>query len=461
MDSEAPIGERRRGFRRWIWLILTPVLLPVLGFLLSNLWLATPWAHHWIAGKIQKRTGLETRVGGTSWSPWNGISIDSVELLQPPALRSAIPKPFARIGSIQLSPVWRAWVRGRLEVRSITLDTPDLTLPLELLAHLSGPAPQVSPPAQAATPPPVAQVNPPVTNPPAATPPPAVTVAPPQVAIPPQPTGWLYLKNASFSLVSVGRKNPLLEISKITGALPIDGDPAQSDLKIDSIAVAGNPAFSNLSASLEWKRPQLAMKPLGLEFQGCKFLLAGKIFMLGGLPLQIEAQIPQQKPPTLRLPLDGHFEAETIAANAVFRGLLVAPSTWQGDLVAETIAPSLHLAGHDAKFDKGSTVTILRGGMLSCVDARLIGDELSLLGNATVLSNGDAAGVLRVVAPPENVGNIVKNAFPNIQSPSLTPLSTPQRAAFDLEAFGNVSHPFLRLGKDGPIMNLKIATPSP
>ena len=462
MGSEAPIGGKRRGFRRWRWLILVLPALPLLGFFLSNLLLLTPPARGWIATKIGKATGLETRVGGASWSPWNGVSLSDVRLQQPPALRSAIPAPLASIHTVSMAPVWRAWLRGRLEVRSISLDTPALTVPIELLAHLSGSQSPATPPVAAVAPPPVIAANPAATSPPAATPPAVAPPKPPAPPLtPPQPTGWLHLKNASFSLVSVGRKNALLEISKTTGSLPIAGDPAQAVFKIGSITADGNPVFNDLSATLDWKNPLLSLNPVELEYQGCKFLLAGKIARLSGLPIQIEARLPKQPLPSFRLPLNGHANAESVAVNAAFRGLLLAPGTWQGDVVAEALAPSLNIAGHDAKFDKGGAITVLRGGMLSCVDARLIGDELSLLGNATLLANGNAAGVLRIVAPPGNVENIVKGAFPNIQSVPITPLNTPQRAAFDLEAFGNISQLFLRLGKDGPIVNLKTAHPTP
>jgi hypothetical protein len=458
MEAEAPIGENRRGFRRWKWLVLAPLVLTMFSFMLSNLLLLTPWARGWIAAKIEKQTGLETRVAGASWSPWGGASLHGVELLQPAALRAAIASPLARIDTLQVTPVWRAWLRGRLEVRSISLDTPRLVIPLELLSHLTQsktpqpPAPP-QPPAVAAAPPPPAAAVPPAAPP---QPPPPVAAAPPPLpAPPPQPTGWIHLKNASFSIVSVRSKTPLFEIAKTTGSLPIAGDPAQSVLKISSVSLAGNPAFTNLSPTLEWKHPVLSLKPLDLEIHGCEFLIAGKIASHSGLPIQLEAKLPKQALPPVTLPFDGRLESEAIAVNAAFRGLLLAPPSWQGNLVAECEATSIRLGGHDVKFDRGGAVTVLRGGLLSCVDARLIGDELSLLGNATVRGDGRAAAALRLVAPPANLEGIVKKAFSTVESPSLTPLGTPQRSAFDLEAFGNLNQLFLRLGRDGPILNLK------
>lgn len=454
MDSEAPIGGKRRGFRRWRWLISCLLGLPAGILLLGNLSLSTPWACRWMASKIERRTGMETRVGGASWSPWNGAAINAVELLQPVPLRAALKQPLVRIDSLRVTPVWKAWWRGRLEVRSIELDTPRFFLPLELVSHITRTAPPRQqtpvPPVATATPPPAAvQPGPPAPTPPA-------TVSPLKLPTPPsQPTGWLHLKNASFAVVHAGSNRTLIEISKITGSVPIAGDPAQAALRIDSVSVLGNELIRNLAAQLNWTYPLLSLKPLETEIAGYKLILAGRIANFSGLPIQIDAQLPRQPLAAVRLPFDGQATAETIAANARFRGLLLAPGTWQGDLIAESLAPSIRVAARETKFDRGSAVTVLRGGVISCVDARLIGDELSLLGNATLLADGRAAGAVRLVAAPESATAIVSRIFPRLAAPSLTPLATPQRAAFDLEAFGNISQLFLRLGKDGPIVNLK------
>jgi hypothetical protein len=183
---------------------------------------------------------------------------------------------------------------------------------------------------------------------------------------------------------------------------------------------------------------------------------AAKIARFSNFPVQFEVQLPRQPLGEISLPFNLKAHAESIAANARFRGLLLSPATWQGDLVADAVSPTLHAGDNEAKFDRGSTVTVLRGGILSCADARLIGDALSLLGNATILADGRLAGAGRLVAPPETVTSITGKLFPNITAgPSLTPLATPQRVAFDVEAFGNISQVFLRLGKEGPVVQFK------
>ncbi len=226
-------------------------------------------------------------------------------------------------------------------------------------------------------------------------------------------------------------------------------------VQIEGISVLGNPITTDLTANLDWTSPLLSLKPLELLLGGYKFVLAAKIAQFSGLPLQIEAQFPSQPLSSLALPFNGNAASKSIAASARFRGLLLAPASWQGDLLAEAISPTLLIGGHDAEFDKAGIVTVLRGGILSCVDARMTSDGLSLLGNATLLADGRLAGAARLVASPETATAIANRAFPILQgAPSLTPLSTPQRSAFDVEAFGNIGRIFLRLGKDGPILNL-------
>ena len=441
MDSEAPVGGKRRGSRRWRRIAFLPGL-PVCVILLGNLFLSSPWACRRIALNIARDTGMETRVGGASWSPWNGAAIHAVELLQPPALRATLQEPLVRIDSVRLTPVWRAWLRGRLEVRAIELDSPRFFLPLELLSSIPRPAP----PAAAAA-------VPPGPTPPAAAPGTAKPQLPP--APPSRPTTWLHLKNASLNVVHAASRRSLLEISKISGSIPIAGDPAQASVETASVSAFGKELTTHLTAQLDWTYPLLSLKPLETEIRGYKCVIAGKIASLSGLPIQIEAKLPRQPLAAFPLPFDGQAAAEAIAANARFRGLLLAPATWQGDMLAESVAPTLRLAGHVTKFDRGGAVTVLRGGAISCVDARLVSDELSLLGNAALLADGRAAGAVRLVAAPESAAAIASRIFPNLAAPSLTPLATPQRAAFDLEAFGNISQLFLRLGKDGPIVNLK------
>ena len=336
-------------------------------------------------------------------------------------------------------------------------------MPVELLAHLTQAVPAVLPaapslpvtPAIAALPP----TNPTVVSPPVAIQPATIpdhaepSFSPPLPLI---PTAWLHLKNASFTLIHANSKQVLLEISNTRGAIPIAGNSAKSHLTIGAISAVGQQVASSLSATLDWKSPQLSIDPLAIKLGDYPFLIAAKFATVSGFPLQIEAKLPPHPLAKLKIPFGGQIEAETIAADLRFRGLLLVPATWQGDSVVKSTSIRLQVSSHEAKFDRASAITILRGGVVSCIDARLIGDEISLLGNATLLADGRLAGAARVVATPETATSVARQAFPMMkETPLLTPLSTPQRSAFDLEASGTIQQLFLRLGKDGPIVEFK------
>lgn len=462
MDDGTPIGGKRRGFRRWRVAAICLLVSPAILLLLANLVLSSPWSRRWIAGKIGQRAGgLEARVSSASWSPWNGFSIRGIELLQPVQLRAAVKEPLLRVDSVNADPVWRSWLRGNPEIRGIVIDSPRIVLPLELVSSLAGSAPAAQPSATpAAAPEPPAQAPPAAAALPGTPPPPAATppaaASPPQPAPAPQPTAFISVRNASFSLTLASHGKTLLNLSGITGRIPVAGGPARSRLEIGPVEVAGQPLLSATSAEIAWAAPFLSLQPLQLDIGGHPLAIAGKVATFSGLPIQIEARLPHRELKEISLPLGARASAQSIAAEARFRGLLLSPATWQGDFLAESIAPVIKTGEHTTRFDRASTITVLRGGILSCADARITGDDISLLGNATLLADGRCAGALRLVASPETVSNGAKRIFPMLPGePSLTPLSTPQRVAFDLEAFGNIGQLFLQLGKGGPLIELK------
>ena len=431
MDEEAPKRGRRRGLRRCLWLALP--LLPIASFAALNLWLASPPGRSWIAGKIRQRVGLETRIAGASVSPWNGIQLRGLEMLQPAPLRPAVSDPLLKVGNLKLTPVWRAWLRGRTEIQAIDLDSPQLVVPVEILADLAKshthepppPAVAVNLPPQVAAP---AGEKPPAPSGPSKPPP-----APAAIQLP--PTGWLRVRNASLRIVSASGNKDLLAVSGIRGDVPVSGSPASSKLRIDSLRVLADETMSNVAADLVWRPPFLTLQPLETVMHGVKLSAAGQAALVRGLPLQVEVHAPVQALALDQLPMGGRVEASLFASSARFRGFLLAPASWQGEWVAQCERVKVHAAEHEAGFDRGHLITTLRGGVLQCGDARLIGDELSLLGNAALVADGRLAAVLRIVAPPDAATAIGGRLFPN---PRLTPLSTPQRVAVDLHAAGNL-----------------------
>ena len=432
------------------------IALPLTAWLVANLWLECPPGRNRIAAEIQRITGLETRIGRASFTPWNGVSLYQVVLLQPAPLRAAVPQPLADIATIRLTPVWRSWLHGKPTMRIWQIDTPRLVVPLEVLADMARSAPPATgPPLTTAAGPPLTATHPPTTT--FRAPPTAPSVTPPAApqapAVSLPPTAWLRVIDASFTLLSASSGRKILEISDLDAAIPYDGKPAQAALLIRAVRVANQAALTHLNTTLDWQAPVLSITPLTTAADGLNFILAAKVAMLNGIPLQLEAALPNQPLASIQFPGGSHAEAGSITASVRFRGLLRAPGSWQGEFIAESTTLSAHIAGHDVKFDRGDVLAVLRGATLSCLDARLIGDDLSLLGNATRLADGQTAAVLRLVAPHETLAAIASHAFPDgPQPPALTPLATPQRAALDLEVSGSIGQLSLRLGREGPVI---------
>ena len=451
METVDPAGKPRHRRLRRI-LVVAALLLSATPLLLNLALNSTP-AKRWLAGKIRQRTGIEAVVSGVSLTPWHGLEFRGVTFLQPPSLRAAVKEPFLHSRSVRFRPVWLSLLRGKADVQAVSFDTPRIVIPLELLADLAKPRQPAA--VQGPQLPPVPAHETPA---PAVHPPEQAHVAPqarPTVAAVTHPTGWLHLSNASVAVHSATAGRRLFECTGLTGSVPIAGGGAQSRFTVGSLQLLEQRVLASTTLDLDWKPPFLTTVAREVEIAGLRVSIQGQTAFVPGLPLQVEANLPEQVCPDTELPGGHGFSAATVAANARFRGFLLAPGTWQGELIGSAKSPVGRVAGRTQSFDRGTCVLVMRGGVLSCPDARLVSDDLSLLGNATLLGDGRLAAVLRFVALPESAGAIASRLFPNVPDIKLTPLSTPQRAAFDLEAFGDLRQIHLRPGRDGLVLTLQ------
>ena len=276
------------------------------------------------------------------------------------------------------------------------------------------------------------------------------------------PTSWLNVRDASFHIVSAQAGKALLEVSYISGRVPFSGNPATSTLQVGKLAVMEQMQPLPLNLEFSWNRPVLALSRLEIPLGKQKVIFAAKVAKLPGLPMELQLQAPTQPLVKIPLPRATQVEAESVRVQGRFLGALAAPATWSGDFLAEVKGLHGTLGGREFTFDEGQALTLLRGHILSCLDARLVGEEISLLGNATLLADGRAAGVIRFVATPESIQAITNHFFSGISPPPVTsPLGTPQRVAFDLHTFGRIGDMSLQLGQDGPIVRMNAAPSSP
>lgn len=449
-----------RKLRRWkkigLALIALAFLLPLLAFVLSNLFLLSPKGRKFVAARIARVLPLETSVSGATWSPWNGITLHGLRLEQPAPLRAAVRKPLLTIQTIRIHPDWRKLLRKNLSAKGIEIVKADLTLPVELLSQI--PRKETAAPVAAANPDLASAPPQQIPAPQAAPPPPAeIPPTPPPVAAAQQkptvaamdvktPTVWVSLKGVGIRIVSGGSHNGLCEATGINGSIPISGKPAKSAITIARMAGLGKDAPGSTKLPIAWKSPVIAIGPAETELFGLDLKVVCNAALIPGIPFKVEALVPEQKGKQIRIGPENKATLGAVTAQGMFQGYLQVPATWQGQWVAQALSVDAELAGgRRTHFERGQALAVFGNGMLRCLDARLIGDDASFLANATLLTDGRLAGNARFVASPETLSALSKFTRPQTaQPPAFTALSTPQRAALDIQVFGRIGELFYK-----------------
>lgn len=435
----------RRRIRKYALALLGIAIIgPLIAFGISNLFLLSPKGRELIAGKIGNRLHLETSVQGATWSPWNGITVYGILIKQPGVLRDAIGIPLLTVQSLQVHPSWQALLKRELAIKGVEIVKPELHVPIELLSQI--PQAADAPALAAATPPPASGPMPgAIASNPAPSPPPAETAAPVVEEQPPQqepsapqdktPNVWINARDGKLGIVSLMSPSPLFVAEGIDGSVAVSGKPAKSRVSISKLSGMGQQAPGKISIPLNWSAPVLGAKITGKETFGFDFLIEGHLALVQGIPFRIDASAPEQGDREIRFAGKTIARLGRMASQGRTEGYLQIPASWQGKWIARASGVDLEIAGHASRFDHGQALLLFQGGALRCIDARLSGDDATIIGNGMILSDGRMAANTRIVAAPETLASVSRFIQPGTET-YLTPLSTPQRAALDLQVFG-------------------------
>ena len=139
-------------------------------------------------------------------------------------------------------------------------------------------------------------------------------------------------------------------------------------------------------------------------------------------------------------------------------GLLDSPMTWQAEtlVLGETISMKRAQGGPHAEFDMLYLPAVLNQGQLRWSGARMIGEDLSILGNGRLSPHGVLA-VMRLVASPELAQELAKGLHGvGIAADAWWyNLDTPDRKVRDLTVSGSLSDPMVDAGgRDHAVMPL-------
>jgi hypothetical protein len=439
--------KRKLGYRLLILFILTPLL----AFGISNLFLVSPKGRAFIEHRIERKLPLEASVQGATWSPWNGITIYGLQMEQPGALKDAVGKPLLSVQSIQLHPYWTAFAGMNFELKSIEILKPEITLPIELLSQipqkeakaavalktpdLASLEPQPgggSGPSRAPVSPPLGEIDLPAGKKPAG---PTVSV----VEIP-SASLWVKVSEGRLTIVTTMSSAPLFQANGINGSLPLAGKSAESEVHVARLEGIGGIAPTDTTLPIKWTPPILATGAIGGKLSGLEYKVQGHIGLVPGMPFRIDALIPEQKEKEFSYGDEIRATLGSVVAQGSSHGYLGIPASWQSQVVVQAAPVDTSIGGRETRFDSGHALFVFQDGALRCLDARLVSEGASIIGNATLLSDTRMAANARIIATPETLLSIAGYTRRDQRVPHLTPLSTPQRAALDLQLFGHLGN---------------------
>lgn len=470
-------GSKRPWFRRRR--ILAAALLvaaPWLCLLAGNLWLLSQSGRAWLAGRISARIGLPAHIESATVTPWGGIRLTGLVIEQPESHRNQIGEPLLKIESVRAWPVWQSWARRQWELRSVEIDSPRAVLPVRWLSHLA-PLQQPEPPALgvvAAPDAPAVAIRPANTSPPAGALP-IIPASPEPPPIPPltvnlseppagasaiggRPTAWITVLNGSLAVMGEGLPEILVEVDGLDAAVPMAGGPADSSAIVGRLRSFGGDLASQIRVPLRWQAPILFVGPAESRFVGLDWKFGGKIGLVPSLPVEFESEIPRQADRKWTLFTQGECRVREYRSTARFGGFLRHPLSWRAETQVEASGISLSLPGQPTcEFDRGGASLFMANGVVTCPDARLIGDNLSLLGNGTAIPDGRAAGILRIVAEPSFATALTSHFQRSGKRVAFGQLGTPDRLASDIMVAANGDGAMIQLGQGGDALNTKEA----
>lgn len=497
---------KKRLPRSLVWsarLLLAGVVLLVLLYLVSNLFLATKPGQSFVQKQLTRRAPtLVWTHESLAWSPWRGITIKKLE-----ARLKAYPEapPLLQLEEGVLRPYWRESLRGRRAIRELSLSRPTINLPIEafLVSLPAQPAPE---PELAAPAPPTAPTAPPLEGEPHPNPPKEKTASPPKPtprpeekptpAAPPKPEAekkppppapaapkpppedprfWLRLQDAEIRFYSFSSSQSAA-LKGLNIDLPLAGPPTKGSLSWKQILLNKTEIAGMAELQVDWKNPSWTLPPQSIELKkpsqspeatGFELQVGGELAIRAkGRPFRFQSYFPPQSLPETLLHRESGLSTAFTQASASFRsgGRLSDPMSWQFDSLAAANEVQIYsqLRGEHFTFDTAQAQFFLRQGVVQAPLIALRSEQQSLIANGQLSLLGSVLGVVRAVVAPEIEESITQIAIGSFLSRGHTnhwflPLGTPDRYYRDFHIEGTLPDPQINLGRHYEFMKLSQA----
>ena len=464
---------------RWpIRIILGLILLLILLFAASNLFLASSLGQKFLQKNLTRRTnGLQWQVSGANWSPWRGITIKelSAHLDTPHNTPNSKLPPLLTLQEINLKPYWGQLIRGKKLFREIVLEKPNIQIPIEHFIYTPPTKPKHSPSSSTTT----EQPKNPKKNPPPKkkknNPPKKPLSPPPKKKTKPQPTPpdekrfWLRLRQAKINFYSL-KLGKNLQLEGLDLDLPLAGPDTKGKITWQQTTLAGQPITSQTTLPVEWTYPAWKLPIQKLTLNLPQFFdpdlpsipltlnLAGKFGVRSkAREFRITASIPSQ-PITnyiIHQPSRFHLKSPAFTLNFSAQGLLNQPDRWRIDSSYSLNQLELYseLRSQHLLFDTARARVLLRNSTLIAPTLSLRSERLSLLGNGQLHLGGYLIGVIRIITDPEFSSQLTSIAIGSginrgWNSNWLQPLQTPDRYYRDLQFEGFLPNAQVNAGRN-------------
>ncbi|MDQ8191358.1 hypothetical protein [Roseibacillus persicicus] len=476
--------EKSQPLLRWLVRgILAGLLLIVLLFAASNIFLATPAGRKFLQSNLERRSGIRWQISGASWSPWNGVTVKNLagHLKLPPDARAQPLPPLLALKEARLKPYWKDLLRGKKLFREANLVGPELNVPVELLfvVQPTTPAPPVQP-APVEQPKPPKQTGKPKPSKPRPKPSPTQKPKPvpppkPPVREPDEKRFWLRVRDAKVRFYSL-KIEQSLEVKGLNLDLPLAGPATNGSIAWKEVALAGQSVAGAHTLPIEWKSPvwKLANQDLALTLpsyvdpggKGLPFTVrvGGAFAPRGGKKdFRFNASLSSQAIPDYLLHQNSqfHLRCPEVAATLSASGRLTNPDSWIADcnLGAREVEVYSELRGQHLVFDTAHARMGLRRMTLIAPDLSLRSERLSLMGNGQFHLGGYVLAVMRIVADPELADRLTRVAIGSFVSGGWTrrwfqPLETPDRLYRDLHFEGFAPNVAVNTGRKGEFIPL-------
>jgi hypothetical protein len=399
-------------------------------------------------------------------------------MLQPEELREQLDVPMLAVEKIRINPYWLQLVKGRPHPQSVEIQSPKLTLSVEMLKAISTrtvvpkkplrklPEPRPVRPVQD----PVPQVVPdekkrvPVEKAPTR-PDPSPSVAEPERT----PLGMpvhLKISNAQFDFVSVSNGQNIFRVKGVDYDHVLLGEDSVGQLNIQSLQLLGETRFTDIHQQIEWKRPFIEITEQELDLGGVQAELIAQIGLgenrMGQFPFLIDFAIDRQEIESAHWFKDQPMEvnADLVASRLRVSGQLLRADSWRADGIVA--AQNLSVLGipvvNQISFDEVNLPFVVRQGTVLWSGVRCISEDIAVLGNGAMSLRDGHLSVTRIVASPE-VASMLNQGIYGLDLVDdgeqwWYELATPDRLVRDIVVSGSLLEPQVDAGSNHALLPL-------